>query len=362
MRADVNHDVIVMYSDEAAVSAVDNSVECAYPFPKYSEYGNYNQSYEYMLKQLHRRGVSAVFSTSADIVSPGTCKSYWDYQDGSWEKVEESCYAENIFDKFAPTTQDKIAKRRLLLADDDVRPFNSDYLSNLFSDKLLTYQNLTEYTIPTVELEGNSKESIEMAVKNLRLLTKLHPNSKDFARAIILKDRYGAGGEDIFQIKTNYVNKIMEIVNSRPIKFFVLQPFLKFSQGYMLRNKRVGADIRLIFQNEKLVQTYIRIAKKQEFRCNTHQGGKTVYIKPTEIPAKVLKLAHDIVISLERPYSLYALDFVISDNGNPYLIEGNTGPGINWNPKAKEEEIMTKKLIDGIVDELAYRVKNGRSN
>jgi hypothetical protein len=42
--------------------------------------------------------------------------------------------------------------------------------------------------------------------------------------------------------------------------------------------------------------------------------------------------AKNIVQKLKHNTSLFALDFVVSNNGNPYLLEGNTGPGLDWNP------------------------------
>ena len=49
-------------------------------------------------------------------------------------------------------------------------------------------------------------------------------------------------------------------------------------------------------------------------------------------------------------------DFIISNNGNIYLLEGNTGPGLDWNLLIRENEIEGQKLIRMIVKELVGRV------
>jgi len=50
------------------------------------------------------------------------------------------------------------------------------------------------------------------------------------------------------------------------------------------------------------------------------------------------------------------LDFIISNSGNIYLIEANTGPGLDWNLSIKKNEIESKKLIRIIVKEIARRI------
>jgi glutathione synthase/RimK-type ligase-like ATP-grasp enzyme len=112
---------------------------------------------------------------------------------------------------------------------------------------------------------------------------------------------------------------------------------------------------------EEIVQSYIRIAPADGFLCNEHQGGRSIYIKLSDIPERVLNRAYSIIERLPAHDSLYALDFLISNEGNPYLLEGNTGPGLNWNPKCKIEEKKSHELIDQIVWELKRRVGKHRS-
>ena len=43
----------------------------------------------------------------------------------------------------------------------------------------------------------------------------------------------------------------------------------------------------------------------------------------------------------------------MTNAGTPYLIEGNTGPGLSWDVNNKADVFKSKKLIRGIVDQLA---------
>ena len=96
--------------------------------------------------------------------------------------------------------------------------------------------------------------------------------------------------------------------------------------------------------------------KKGDFRCNEHQGGTLKYISKNELPQKVVTRSNKISHVLNKKCSLFALDFIISNNGNIYLLEGNTGPGLDWNLSIKENEIEAQKLIRIIIKELVRRV------
>ena len=68
-------------------------------------------------------------------------------------------------------------------------------------------------------------------------------------------------------------------------------------------------------------------------------------------------MSKKIALSVSKKNSLYALDFIISNNGNVYLMEGNTGPGLDWNSSIKKNVFEGKKLISEIVKELSSRMK-----
>ena len=138
----------------------------------------------------------------------------------------------------------------------------------------------------------------------------------------------------------------------------MLQPFVKFNKGYLEHNKLDRfVDIRIIFMGQKIIQTYIRTAAGDDFRCNEHLGGSLKYINISQIPKKVLQMSKKIAHSLSKNSSLYALDFIVSNHGNVYLMEGNTGPGLDWNLTLKKNALEGKRLIAEIVKELSSRIK-----
>jgi glutathione synthase/RimK-type ligase-like ATP-grasp enzyme len=345
-------DVLVVYSDRLAVSASTLEGNALLPFAKGSGSESYNTVYSYFLKVCQKNGLKVAFTTSADIIGAGKCQSYWLYEDDNWIKVRKSCFSKLIFDKFSPINT-KIRKSRLLLfSSKDIKSFNNPHLFDLFFDKQKTYEKLGQFSIPTVEIDGKTLQSVNRACAKLKIILKKHPCIKDFSDEIIVKDRFGAGGLNIYKFKFDQAKKISRTLLKHNLKSFIIQPFVRFDKGFTYNNSPVSTDVRLIYLRGKIIQTYIRMAKSGDFRCNEHQGGTLKYIPQSLIPANILLISNEITKVLNKKSSLFALDFIISNEGNIYFLEGNSGPGLDWDLSNKENEIEAQKLIRIIVREL----------
>ncbi|HSX17651.1 MAG TPA: YheC/YheD family protein [Patescibacteria group bacterium] len=356
MEKTTSFDVLIVYSGEIACSARSLNDDSS-PFGASGTRTHYDSAYAYLLEMCAKKGLTAAFSTSLDITGPGTCSSYWLYSDNAWQRVQESCSSRVIFDKFS-SLKTELRHHRDLLFSDGVRPFTNDYLLQLFGDKLKTYDAFPTFAIPTVIIEDGAEASIRDAIDKLILLRSLHPNGNDFAHSFVLKNRFGAGGNEIYKIAKHVPHQaIFDIMDSDKAISFILQPFTKFEKGYSHNGSQRPTDIRLIYQNGKIVQTYIREAKKGDFRCNEHQGGDLTYVSPENIPTAIKEFSQQIATVLADTDSLFALDFIVSNDGNIYFIEGNSQPGIDWNLSLATNEREAKRLIRGIVRELLRRVE-----
>lgn len=350
-------DVLIVYSQTSTISASNNLASNPCPFPLNSKNASYNTVYAYFLEMCQRANVKAAFTTSADIIGPGTCKSFWTYQGKSWQKHNHPCYSKLIFDKFSPVTFEISSRRKLLFSSAKIKPFNDPDLFNLFFDKQLTFNNLSDYSIPTLSLLSADLPSISSALDSLSTLLTQHSGFNDFSNDIIMKDRFGSGGRHVYKFKANQPQKMLSVIKRNNHHTFIIQPFAKFDQGYCYRQFKAATDIRLIYLKGKIVQSYIRIAKNGEFRCNEHQGGLLTYVTLKDIPKPILAKSKLIAKHLNKNDSLYALDFIISNNGNPYLLEGNTGPGLDWNMSLIKNEKQAKKLIRMVVSQLSVRTQ-----
>lgn len=345
-------DVLVVYTESVATSASSKKINNTSPFALSQDRTHYSIAYAYFLKQCRNLGLKAAFTTSLDIIGPGTCKSYWEYKSGKWIKLEKNGFAPIIFDKVSPLRKSLKEKRDLLFSKNISKPFNNKELLILFNDKLKTFKRLSDHTIPTVNI------TLKTVINSIIRLDKIiagHKNSEDFATNFILKDRFGAGGTDIYKIGINPIKEITKILKSFPQVSFILQPFANFDEGFSFNDVKGYTDIRIIYSQGKIVQRYIRTAKESDFRCNEHQGGKVSYIKSKLIPESVSKASKAILKILDNTNSLFALDFIVSNNGNAYFLEGNINPGIYWGIDSLEDKINTKKLINVIVKEIKRR-------
>ncbi len=354
MKKNTVFDLIVVYSEKLATSAKANSIT---PFKIGSASESYNQVYSYFLDVCRKKGLNTAFSTSADITGAGRVGSYWITKNHNWSRIKTPAYSKTIFDKFSPTTAGMRTKRELMFSSNKIRPFNNPYLYELCFDKQKTYDKFKKFSIPTVSVLTNTKKGVMDAANILAKKIAHHSQKSDFSPEVILKDRFGAGGLRIYKFNSHEISKIANIVKTNKKISFVLQPFVNFDKGFSNQNVPAPTDIRLIYLDNKIIQTYTRVAKKGDYKCNEHEGGLLTYIPKTSVPKKVLLMAKNISEILNKKTSLFALDFIISNNGNVYLLEANTGPGLDWNLAIKENELESKKLMRKIIHEIARRVQ-----
>lgn len=354
-------DVLIVYSERLAISANSVSEDVTAPFAKGSGSESYNLVYGYFLKTCRKNNLNVAFTTSADIVGAGKCQSYWLFENETWIKTRKTGFSKLIFDKFSPTSKSIKINRHLLFSSGRVRPFNNPCLFNLCFDKQKTYNKLHKFSIPTVTIDNRTRKGVDKECKALKEKIARHPYKDDFSEEIIMKNRFGAGGRNVYKFKASQFNMMIISIKKHKKISFVIQPFVKFDKGFSYQNSSVSTDIRLIYLGKKIVQTYIRMAKKGDFRCNEHKGGLLKYIPKNEVPSKVVAVSRNIAKILDKRSSLFALDFIISNNGNIYLLEANTGPGLDWNLSIKENEIEAKKLIRIIIKEIVRRISSPKN-
>ncbi len=352
-----NFDVLIVYNGKIATSASNKSRQITAPFVANGPVESYNIVYGYFLATCGQIGLKAAFTTSQDIIGAGLCSSYWSFNGKKWNKHTSMCSSNLIFDKFSPRSVSGRSLRKLLFSTARVQPFNDPSLFKLFFDKQKTYDFLSNHAIPTISLLNAEISSITSACKSLVQIMDKHSGNNDFSHDIIMKDRFGAGGQHVYKFKSFETDKMADVASLNSKVKFILQPFAKFDKGFTYNNLPSSTDIRLIYLGGKVIQSYIRIAKPNEFRCNEHQGGTLTYLELSEIPKLLIDKANTIATQLNKKHSLYSLDFIITNNGNTYFLEGNTGPGLDWNVDIKENTLRSKQLIRLLAKELKNKIQ-----
>ena len=346
-------DVIIVYNGSIATSASTTDELITTPFPSRP---SYNLAYSYFLKMLAVNHLKSAFSTSGDIIGSGIFQSYWTCQGKIWTKHAHTCQTSQIFDKFSPTDQKGKKLRTLLFASPTINAFNQPEIFEIFFDKQKTFNTLPSYAIPTVTVAPGDQGNITRSLAQLSALILAHPHALDFSDSLILKDRFGAGGLNIYKFKFADRSNIFKMITDHPKLSFILQPLVKFDHGFSYHGLKKSADIRLIYLNGELETAYIRMAKTGDFRCNQHQGGSLSYLKLGEIPANVLTSSRAITKKLNKKSTLFTLDFIVSNSNHAYFLEGNTGPGLTWDTADEIDKYEAKKLIKSIVKVFVERL------
>lgn len=346
-------DVLIVYDAKIA------NGEMA-PFSLVGKRKKYNDVYSFFLKECKKMGIRAAFTTTNDIINSGTCKSYWVYQNNSWIHRDKTCYSMLIFDKFSVRNSRLQQASELLFSSFLVKPYKDTMLSKLFNDKQQTHDALHEYSIPTVSFNSSSRKEINRSLQALKALLSEHKHANDFMKDIVLKDKFGAGGNNIFKISGDYTNEIYKKMQELKDLSFVVQPCMNFEKGYSYKDNVNATEIRYIYLQNKIVQMYIRIAGNANFLCNNGSGGIEVGLY--DIPTGVTLASQKISKLLDRKESLYALDFIVSNNKNVYLLEGNISPGIDWNPENIPNVLMNQRMIKIIVADLKNKIYSRERN
>lgn len=355
------YDVIVVYSESNANRAISKKDLGKSPFSSKGRCEIYNDSYRYFLLKCKKMGIKATFATSKDIIGPGLFQNFWTYNK-KWVRKQGKAYSQVLFNKFTPDTIKEENKLKLLTSSKSIYMFNNKKITALFQNKLNTFKHFKEFAIPTVKIVNPSKQEMILTKTKLDRILKRHRYRVDFNEGYIIKDIAGAGGFNIHKVKFDksgfkeiLKNYELDKKNKKRLSY-ILQPFINCDIGFVFKKYCGPIDLRVIVLNTKIIQTYIRIAEKGKFKCNIHQGGRLFYISKKIMPKDVLKMSKKIIkrlgAKINLKHSLYALDFMQSNKGNVYFIEGNDSPGIIWEYKNKIDEAKSKELIDIIINEL----------
>lgn len=339
-------DIMIVYDAHLAHSAAEVTYHESAPFAKNGKYSSCNAAYQYFIQYCKEQNLLVAFTTTADINALGQFKSAWTYAT-QWDRHQGVMRAKVVFDKFSNLLhRNHKVYQRLTTTLNPLPLFHNQDMRIMFDNKLETYRHFPDYAIPTVPVESLTKAGFQKANQALQSLCSQHPYPDDFTATVVLKDQFGLGGNNIYKIATEDDFLALTL---NPAMHFVLQPFIQAS-GFALAEATDSTDLRVILCNNKIIQSYLRIAKTGEFRANAQQGGQVVYLTLDKIPPDVLKMVEGITQRLPIATAVCALDFIKSNHGHLYFIEGNNSPGLIWFDK--EDETRAKELIHFIVKNL----------
>lgn len=296
-----------------------------------------NESFANLIFEGKNKGLDLFIShyTNYDGISQTT--NCWTH-DNKWKKVG-NINSSNIWDR---AIVEPYLKKHI--QGDFV--FNHPELNSLLNDKLKISSFLK--TLPTTHVNGSIDEIIEIIdkLKNTNYHEDLDNNQ------LIFKPRFGYESQGIYLINSNVnddeINKLKQIEG----KDYIVQPFLETSYGIPNLNINTRHDLRITGFNGKPIMTFVRAAKKNEFRCGVKYGAEII---PYDIDT-LNDIQRKIFIDSDNKFNEYSPRLYSVDIGKGksdyWIFEFNSIPSIVWEPSEvvkKHFKNFHKTIINNLI-------------
>jgi glutathione synthase/RimK-type ligase-like ATP-grasp enzyme len=161
---------------------------------------------------------------------------------------------------------------------------------------------------------------------------------------VVLKPRFAYGAKGI-QI-VDQEDDVPEIDHGE----YIVQRFVDASGGIdgLVKGSH---DLRAILVDGEVKGCYVRYNEDSEI-SNVSQGGVKEAVSIEEFPDSALDIINEVNDSIEHSPSLFSVDLFFDPEGNPWIIELNSKPGLNF---FGEEDL--KKEITPIMEALIESFK-----
>lgn len=254
----------------------------------------------------------------------GKLRKGWVHNGEEWEKVK-NVGIDGVYDKFKFDSSTRELKKRIA---DEVGVLNSFRLEKLCKDKYLTYREFPDH-VPETKL-GSRKNIEEMLDKYGK---------------VVVKPRYDFGGHGIKVIESVEEADHLEEDSDD----YIVQAFIDSSGGIPDLGISGMHDLRGVVINDTLAEAYVR-QPNEGYLSNTHQGGSIRYVDRDKYPESAETILSEVREKFkEFKPNLYTVDLIFDEEGEPWILELNSKPGIGYFEPEEEKEYeypTMKKVIE----------------
>lgn len=298
----------------------------AKPFNKENE----NRTYEHISLLCEKEGVNLYVSHFANTIN-STAVLSWIFRNGAWNMVELPASEITVSYADLPQNFPEANELRNLLFNHGALFINDLQMSDILTDKMLTYKLLPDFIPPTFDTSEPDLSARLSAASN-------HPDLR--TDKVIIKPRYGERGKGIEVIDLSEVDS----VRVRNMKDYIVQPLIESQIGIPELNIKGRHDLRMLLHNNRIVQFYVRTPVNGSFISNKGHGGKLIYYGLEELPHRFRSLAAIIDKRLSQYIPrFYSIDIGVGQSNKIWIYELNTMPGIVWE---EEDELDVQKNKD----------------
>ncbi len=244
----------------------------------------------------------------------------WTFENEKWIRVD-NIKPDLIYDKTAATPEALLFKTTTI---NKMPIINDVEFTNLVDNKLTTSLLFPQYT---------KKHYKALTMTDLKNVFKYIKTSK-----IVLKTSSDSGGKNVFILDK-------KDVATTKIPFPILaQEFIDSSHGIAKITNSIH-DLRLVFIENELIYSYLRIPAKDSFLANLSQGGLMQIVPKNQLPNSI----NSLVLDVQNTFStfqnkIYTIDIMFDKNQKPWIIELNSMPGLFFSEDqyTERKEVYTK--------------------
>lgn len=289
----------------------------------------YREAYELLYPLAQKEGLQLYRSSlSSYDLAQGVFREAWTYnEENGWHEVY-NVKPDLLEDRSRFTPENHAFKMELAKK---VPMLNNPEFTKIANSKFETSELLPQH-FKIYRRVANDKELEEV----LSLIS---------GKLVVAKPEFGSGGTGVL-IETPEQLRTMQL--AYPL---ILQEFIDSSHGIPGITPSYH-DLRLVFINDHLIYSYIRIPKAGSLLANVAQGGHMEIIPTAKLPASLSPIIEDVKKVFARfPRKIYTIDLMFDEQARPWIVELNTMPGVYFSPgQEKERDRFYAALIQELKD------------
>lgn len=278
--------------------------------------GERSKDFEKYTEIAHNEGLKVYFA-KYKWYSNGKLDKAWYWNGENWEKLQE-VELDGVYDKYKFNNETKDLKQEIF---EELPVVNNPELEEICKDKLKTYELFSEHVPETMTATRvNAEEMLE--------------DDK-----IVFKPRYGFAGHGV-----EVLEDISEFEEPEDPELHIIQRFVP-TDGAPMFGVEGPHDLRTIVIDCEIQNgNYIRVPE-DGLISNISRGGNQKYVDRDELPESVVEIIEEIKEKFEEfQPSIFSVDFMFDDDGNPVIVELNSKPGTYYHHPVKKKEKELPKI------------------
>lgn len=271
--------------------------------PEYQDYPFNNEEYVIAYHEVAGliRGKNARFCIVRSLSTfrgGNTFKGYWEFEDGTFKRHEGEITLDLLYDK------------GYFVGDAESRLLNDAEMNRICVDKRETVNLFPDISPKTIEVMSRAELEHALADWPSPMIVAKPVDGAEAAGVVI-------GSKDI----------ILAAEHEYPL---LVQQFIDASRGIPGIVDGV-CDLRIIMIDGEVALTYARKAAENSLISNVSKGGKEIEVLPDQRPPEAMEIAKSIdrVFEPMSAHRVFSVDLAPDKNGQWYLIELNSKPGLS---------------------------------